>query len=167
MDVGVGSVLEVIKGAAEAFSGKSMTLTSDRVSTRLNKCDKKQCPWAQESVETRLIRKYNWPFKSWGAAELWVRVLFEFDGCDIHNARLVPCGKSYNKWYNDKSTFEAVATGAMSKFTRPTGCAACCSEAAVIKFDVTVNVLSDYVRTQQRFFEVTIAADGFVSVQEL
>lgn len=167
MDVTVGSVLEVIKGVAEAFSGKSMTLTSDRVSTRLYKCDKKKCPWQQQSIECRLIRKYNWPIKSWGAAELWVRVVFEYDGCDIHNARLVPCSKSYNKWYNDKSTFAVNATGALSKMTRPTGCKECCDEAAVIKYDVTVDVLSDYVRNDQRFFEVTIAADGFVDVQEL
>jgi hypothetical protein len=167
VDVTVGSVFEVIKGVAEAFSGKSMTLTSDRVSTRLHKCNKKECPWQQQNLECRLIRKYNWPFKSWGAAELWVRVLFEYDGCDVHNARLVPCSKSYNKWYNDKSTFVVVATGALSKFTRPSGCKACCTEAALITFDVAVDVLSDYLRTQQRFFEVTIAADGFVGVQEL
>jgi hypothetical protein len=165
MDTPLSPVIEVIKGVAESFSGKSMTLKSDRVSSRVHKCAKGLCKWQTKREDWLINRRKNWPFRSWFAAEVWVQIVFEYDGCDVHNARLVPSSKSYSRWYNDKSTFDIVAEGALSKIADTTGCRDCCEEAAVVEFDVTLNIMCDYIRTDQQYFQVTLSGNGSVKKQ--
>jgi hypothetical protein len=165
METPLGAVVEVIKGVAESFSGKSMTLKSDRISPKVHNCAKGLCPWQKKREDWLIHRRKNWPFKSWYAAEVWVQIAFEYDGCDIHNARLLPSSKSYSRWYNDKSTFDIVAEGKLSKITDKTGCKECCEESAMVEFDVTLNLMCDYVRTDQLYFQVTLSGNGSIQKQ--
>src|SRR5882762_1902929 len=81
------SLVEVAKGATELLAGKGFTLQSDYVTTKFSKCKPNECPWKKKEVLQRLDSGYNWPFRGWLADEVWVLILFEYDGCDVNNAR--------------------------------------------------------------------------------
>ena len=161
------SLVEVAKGATELLAGKGFTLQSDYVTTKFSKCKPNECPWKKKEVLQRLDSGYNWPFRGWLADEVWVLILFEYDGCDVNNARLTLSPKSFSKWYNDKALFSISAKGAASRITEASGCLVCCERAAVVEFDVYLDSRYDLVKADVLRWTVRLSGNGSVQITAL
>jgi hypothetical protein len=158
------SPVEIVKGVTEVFGDKGISFKTDYVSTSFSQCNPEQCGWRAVSRIWRVHSGYNWPLRRWLAYDLWILVLFEHNGCDIHNARLVLSPKSFNKWYNDKAKFQFSAEGAASKLNGSSGCEQCCKASAIVDFDVSLAINYDFVKTDNMLWTVSIHGDGTVKI---
>ncbi len=148
---------------AKAFSGKGVHLSSNAVSVEHHDCE--DCRWQQREYEWDLCQVNVFGFSRWLAARIVVLVSFEFDGCNVHNARCRISSKTLNRWYNDSAKYEIRANGAESKLTGPTGCEKCCSKSSCVEFDVELSRSWDWVRTAVDSWRVRICGDGSVTIE--
>ncbi len=163
----IGTGISIIKGVTDALSGKRISLTSDHVSTDFYKCDTTKCQW-KEKDEPWLISSANmWPIKRWRVAELHVYISFEYNGCDINNARLRLANETFMKWYNDRATYKVAAQGSASRLRGDSGCPKCCSQSACVVFDVQIAATWDFIRSGVESYEVKICGDGSVTKKSL
>ncbi len=159
--------VDVVKGLIEVFKDKGISVQSDRVSTNQYPCAPNKCPWSRTDYLWKMDETVNWPFRSWRAAEIYARIVFEYNGCDINDAHLEGSSRSYSRWYNDSAKFEIIARGGASRQqAKNTGCAACCSNASIIRFDVSLVVKWDIARIDERVWAVEISADDHVTILE-
>lgn len=160
------SPVEIIKLPIEVLGGKGISLQSDHVSTSFFESSSDSCEWREKEELWVLESGFNWPFRGWLSDKVAVQVRFEYNGCDVNNARLNLSSKSFIKWYNDKASFQISATGAASRLRGPSGCTAGCEGSAIVEFDVALAANYDFVQTYNRFWTVRIVADGTVHVTE-
>lgn len=161
---GVKTGVTVVKGVRDALSGKGVELTSDRVSTNLHQCKDEQCPYTRARRSWSVVRTRNWPFRNWYAAQVIVNVVFEYNGCDVNNSRIVLSNRTFNSWYNDGAKYVLTAKGGASRIPGESGCAECCQQSACVEFDVQLSQTWDFVRYATRSWSLRICGDGNVSV---
>src|SRR5215213_9538683 len=101
----LASPFSVLQGTAEILSGKSIRLTSERAFTNFHECSPSECPWKRVEHEWVLVEARNGPFKKWLAAKVILIVAFEYNGCDIANARCVLSPLSFVRWYADRTKY--------------------------------------------------------------
>lgn len=157
---------EIAKGLVESLGRKGYSLQSDAVTTHFSDCKSGVCSWKSKSELWLVMSGYNWPFRRWISDELYLMILFEYDGCDINNARLALSAKSHTAWYNDKATFSITAKGAASRLTAESGCPTCCKRAAIVEFDVTLDSKYDFVETNVQRWTVRLSANGDIQITE-
>jgi hypothetical protein len=157
--------VSIVKGVVEAFAGKGVALTTDAVSTDVHKCSD-NCPWYYREREWILCEAANAGFSHWHwlAARIIVVIAFEWNGCDVNNARFRISPKTFNKWYNDSAKYEVTARGAGSKLSASSGCPECCGSSACVEFDIHLSQSWDWMRTAVDSWRVRICGDGSVSI---
>jgi len=155
----------ILKGLGEAFTGKGVTLTSDAVSTNVHNCAGDVCPWHYREQEWVLLEVANWPFRRWVAAKIVLLVAFEYNGCDLTNARCRLASKTFNRWYNDGAKYTVTATGGASKIAGLSGCPNCDASSTCVEFDVQLNRSWDWIRTAGDSWRLRICGDGTMTVQ--
>jgi hypothetical protein len=160
------SPVEIVKLPLEVLGGKGISLQSDHASTSFFESASDRCQWHEKDEIWVIECGYNWPFRHWLADKVAVHVRFEYNGCDINNARLTLSSTSFIKWYNDKASFQISATGAASKLRAPSGCTEGCEGSVVVEFDVALAASYDFVQTGNRFWTASIGANGTVEFVE-
>jgi len=158
------TLVDITKSLPETLGGKGFTLQSDYVTTRFSKCNSIECPWQKKEYLWCLSKGFNWPFYKWLADEVWVYVIFEYDGCDVNNARLTLSPKSYSKWYNDKTVFNIFAKGGVSRIDENSGCSSCCERAAVVEFDVSLDIRYDFAKVDNLQWTVRLSGNGQIQI---
>lgn len=159
------SIPGIVKGAVEAFAGKGVTIDADPASAVLHNCSH-NCPWYYREQEFTLLEVANIGFSRWQwlAARIIVLISFEWNGCDVNNARVRISPKTFNKWYNDSAKYEITAKGAVSKIGGPSGCQECCGSSSCVEFDVQLNRSWDWMRTAVDSWRIRICGDGSASI---
>jgi len=156
--------VEIVRGVVEAFSGKGVVLSTDTVSADAFRCPA-ECRWQSREREWILYTVNVAGFPRWLAARVALLVTFEYDGCNVHNARFRFSSKTLNRWYNDSAKYEVTARGAVSRIKGNSGCKACCSESMCVEFDVQLARSWDWVRTAVDSWRVRICGDGSVTIE--
>jgi hypothetical protein len=154
----------IVKGIVDTFSGKGISLTTEKVSTAEHSCDSHQCAWKSREHTWVACRGTVPPFRGLLGARIVLVIAFEYNGCDINNARLRISDRSFNKWWNDSAKYVITATGGLSKIAGPTGCPECCVSSTCVEFDVDINIAFDWTSTDRISQVVRICGDGSVNI---
>jgi hypothetical protein len=162
--MGEGSVAGAIKGAVEAFGGKGVTITPNSKSTNIHNCE--NCPWKFHEREWVALTAAMLGFSRWNwlAAKIVLTIAFEYNGCDVNNARVRVSEKTFNKWFNDSARYDIKVSGEVSKLLGESGCPDCCGRSACVEFDVDIDRSCDWVRTKTYSWRLRICGDGSVAI---
>ena len=154
-----GTVLQIVSGLLEQLAAGDITLRSDRASTNLFNCNRETCSWQERSVlvYTDQIRILIFGGRR-ARLELFLR--FEFNGCDVNDARIVLGSNSFVGFLSG-AEFHVEARAGASQVRGPSGCADCCPQSACVNFDIVVS--SDAALTfgtGSTPFSIRVCGDG-------
>lgn len=156
-------VLDAGDKIVSIVSGKSIKLTSDRVSSPLPHATPGDCPWRRITRELVLSEGWAWPLPIL-ADRIVLNLRFEYNGCQLHAVGFSLSEKCVNRWFNDSASFEITALGHSSNIGGPTGCPAGCSQSSCVEFQITLVSTFDWARLTVLTWEVRILGNGDVFV---
>jgi hypothetical protein len=156
-----------LKEIASALAGKGVTLNTYILGTDdSHHCA--NCVWRYCEEEWTLYKAILTGFPPWNvlAAQIILVIAFEYNGCDVNNARFLISSKTFNRWYNDSAKYRITAAGGPSKLTAASGCPQCCGKSACVDFDVHLASSWDWIRSTGHSWQVRICGDGTVTKTE-
>lgn len=159
--VSPGDVISIIQGAWEYFSGGDIAIKSDRVTTNEHKCNRETCPWRSKAVRVLTLEQRVVGI-GWVRSRLELIARFEYNGCDVNNARITLGRRSFIGFLSGAS-YSATATGGASQIRGRSGCEQCCDASSCVEFDLVVYASGALtIGGGARPYTIRICGDGTV-----
>jgi hypothetical protein len=131
----VGTGFQLLSSLLTMLESGDIRVKSDRASNLGEPCPK-DCPWrrALKRVYVRTVKVAGLFLER---ARLELDCAFEYDGCSVNDARIVP-GPGSTVGLLSGASFDVVASAGPSRIGGPSGCPECCEASRCVNFDVQI-----------------------------